>query len=142
VGHSRSPRQAGLYGERFWCGVRDSPDSTPKAEGKVAAAVAQRGQLRVYLGAAPGVGKTFRMLDEAHRRRAFRGLHNEDHSGPARRWQHSLHGSPLVGGLVIQENLDFGAISTRLQQDLEQGAHSKCHHSMLSLRTCSGFRLA
>ncbi|MEV0134460.1 histidine kinase, partial [Dactylosporangium sp. NPDC050688] len=28
-----------------------------------------RGQLRVYLGAAPGVGKTYRMLEEAHRRR-------------------------------------------------------------------------
>src|SRR5579875_2391315 len=27
-----------------------------------------RGQLRVYLGAAPGVGKTFAMLDEGHRR--------------------------------------------------------------------------
>jgi two-component system sensor histidine kinase KdpD len=27
-----------------------------------------RGQLRVYLGAAPGVGKTFRMLEEGHRR--------------------------------------------------------------------------
>ena len=29
----------------------------------------ERGKLRVYLGAAPGVGKTFAMLDEAHRRR-------------------------------------------------------------------------
>jgi two-component system, OmpR family, sensor histidine kinase KdpD len=29
-----------------------------------------RGTLRIYLGAAPGVGKTFAMLDEAHRRRA------------------------------------------------------------------------
>ena len=29
----------------------------------------ERGQLRVYLGAAPGVGKTYAMLDEAHRRR-------------------------------------------------------------------------
>ena len=29
-----------------------------------------RGQLRVYLGAAPGVGKTFAMLEEAHRRLA------------------------------------------------------------------------
>ena len=29
-----------------------------------------RGQLRVYLGAAPGVGKTYRMLDEGHRRLA------------------------------------------------------------------------
>ncbi|WP_024285546.1 sensor histidine kinase KdpD [Cellulomonas sp. KRMCY2] len=29
----------------------------------------RRGTLRVFLGAAPGVGKTFAMLDEAHRRR-------------------------------------------------------------------------
>ncbi|GIJ46801.1 sensor histidine kinase [Virgisporangium aliadipatigenens] len=29
-----------------------------------------RGELRVYLGAAPGVGKTFKMLEEAHRRTA------------------------------------------------------------------------
>ncbi|MEU9845870.1 histidine kinase, partial [Actinomadura sp. NPDC048032] len=29
-----------------------------------------RGRLRVYLGAAPGVGKTYAMLAEAHRRRA------------------------------------------------------------------------
>jgi two-component system sensor histidine kinase KdpD len=28
----------------------------------------QRGKLRVYLGAAPGVGKTFKMLEEGHRR--------------------------------------------------------------------------
>lgn len=28
-----------------------------------------RGQLRIYLGASPGVGKTFAMLDEGHRRR-------------------------------------------------------------------------
>ena len=27
-----------------------------------------RGQLRIYLGAAPGVGKTYTMLEEAHRR--------------------------------------------------------------------------
>jgi len=27
-----------------------------------------RGRLRIYLGAAPGVGKTFAMLNEAHRR--------------------------------------------------------------------------
>jgi two-component system sensor histidine kinase KdpD len=29
-----------------------------------------QGQLRVYLGAAPGVGKTYKMLEEGHRRRA------------------------------------------------------------------------
>ena len=28
-----------------------------------------RGQLRVYLGSAPGVGKTYRMLDEGWRRK-------------------------------------------------------------------------
>ncbi|HZN72709.1 MAG TPA: sensor histidine kinase KdpD, partial [Micromonosporaceae bacterium] len=28
-----------------------------------------RGQLRIYLGAAPGVGKTYTMLEEAHRRK-------------------------------------------------------------------------
>jgi len=33
----------------------------------------RRGRLRVFLGAAPGVGKTFAMLDEAHRR-AERGV--------------------------------------------------------------------
>jgi len=27
-----------------------------------------RGRLRIYLGAAPGVGKTYAMLSEAHRR--------------------------------------------------------------------------
>ena len=27
----------------------------------------KRGELRIYLGAAPGVGKTFAMLGEAHR---------------------------------------------------------------------------
>ena len=32
----------------------------------------KRGQLRVYLGCAPGVGKTYAMLDEGHRR-AVRG---------------------------------------------------------------------
>src|ERR1700689_1757883 len=34
--------------------------------------VSQRGTLRIYLGAAPGVGKTYAMLDEGHRR-AHRG---------------------------------------------------------------------
>ncbi len=31
--------------------------------------VVTRGQLRIYLGAAPGVGKTYAMLEEAHRRK-------------------------------------------------------------------------
>ncbi|MDT5078994.1 MAG: two-component system, OmpR family, sensor histidine kinase KdpD, partial [Mycobacterium sp.] len=38
-----------------------TPEPTPKNPTK-------RGELRIYLGAAPGVGKTFAMLGEAHRR--------------------------------------------------------------------------
>jgi two-component system sensor histidine kinase KdpD len=30
--------------------------------------MSKRGELRIYLGAAPGVGKTYAMLCEAHRR--------------------------------------------------------------------------
>ncbi|MGW8566561.1 DUF4118 domain-containing protein [Isoptericola sp. NPDC055881] len=43
-----------------------SPVTTPPDHGGVAP---RRGRLTVYLGAAPGVGKTFAMLDEAERRR-------------------------------------------------------------------------
>jgi two-component system, OmpR family, sensor histidine kinase KdpD len=45
--------------------IRPSPDALltqAKREG--------RGQLKVFLGAAPGVGKTWAMLDDAHRKRA------------------------------------------------------------------------
>lgn len=38
---------------------------TPDSEDK---SFAKRGRLKVFLGALPGVGKTFRMLSEAHRR--------------------------------------------------------------------------
>jgi two-component system sensor histidine kinase KdpD len=37
-------------------------------DGDVTAGHSKRGELRIYLGAAPGVGKTFAMLGEAHRR--------------------------------------------------------------------------
>src|SRR5579885_3260479 len=47
-----------------------------------------RGRLRIYLGAAPGVGKTFAMLQEAHRRKergtdvviGFVETHNRPHT--------------------------------------------------------------
>lgn len=42
-------------------------DDVPAEETRTAPT--QRGRLRVYLGAAPGVGKTYAMLDEGHRRR-------------------------------------------------------------------------
>src|SRR5260370_11322285 len=41
---------------------------TISAQATGAVAPARRGQLRIYLGAAAGVGKTFAMLGEGHRR--------------------------------------------------------------------------
>ena len=51
---------------------RDPFDVRPTADEMLARVRAEggegRGRLRVYLGMAPGVGKTYRMLEEAHRR--------------------------------------------------------------------------
>jgi two-component system, OmpR family, sensor histidine kinase KdpD len=51
---------------------RDASDLRPTADEMLARVRAEtpgdRGQLRVYLGMAPGVGKTYRMLEEGHRR--------------------------------------------------------------------------
>lgn len=51
---------------------RDALDTRPTAEEMLARvhseAPSTRGRLRVYLGMAPGVGKTYRMLEEGHRR--------------------------------------------------------------------------
>jgi two-component system sensor histidine kinase KdpD len=51
---------------------RDALDVRPTAEEMLARIAATepggRGRLRVYLGMAPGVGKTYRMLEEGHRR--------------------------------------------------------------------------
>ena len=53
---------------------RDALDLRPTAEEMLArigeSERAGRGRLRVYLGMAPGVGKTYRMLEEGHRRKA------------------------------------------------------------------------
>src|SRR3954452_16841115 len=56
-----------------------------------------RGELRVYLGAAPGVGKTYTMLEEGHRR-LDRGTdvvvgYVETHDRP--------HTQALVAGLEV-----------------------------------------
>jgi two-component system sensor histidine kinase KdpD len=51
---------------------RDALDVRPTADEMLARvrseAIDGRGRLRIYLGMAPGVGKTFRMLEEGHRR--------------------------------------------------------------------------
>ena len=52
---------------------RDAFDVRPTGDDMLARVRAEdgdgRGRLRVYLGMAPGVGKTYRMLEEGHRRR-------------------------------------------------------------------------
>jgi two-component system, OmpR family, sensor histidine kinase KdpD len=49
--------------------VSAQPASSPAPAPAVPAAAHRRGMLRVYLGAAPGVGKTFAMLNEGRRRK-------------------------------------------------------------------------
>ena len=53
---------------------RDALDVRPTADEMLARVrsdlASSRGRLRVYLGMAPGVGKTYKMLDEGHRRLA------------------------------------------------------------------------
>jgi two-component system, OmpR family, sensor histidine kinase KdpD len=53
---------------------RDSFDVRPSAEDMLARVrdedISGRGRLRIYVGMAPGVGKTYRMLEEGHRRLA------------------------------------------------------------------------
>ncbi len=53
---------------------RDALDVRPSGDEMLARVrsegIAGRGRLRIYLGMAPGVGKTYKMLDEGHRRLA------------------------------------------------------------------------
>jgi two-component system, OmpR family, sensor histidine kinase KdpD len=76
------------------------------------------GQLRVYLGAAPGVGKTFRMLEEGHRR-AERGTdvvvgYVETHG--RKRTQALVDGLELVPRAVIANRGGQAARSTSLTE--------------------------
>jgi two-component system sensor histidine kinase KdpD len=75
-----------------------------------------RGRLRIYLGAAPGVGKTYAMLDEGHRR-AGRGTdvvvgYVETHDRP--------HTAGMLEGLevVSRKTMTYrGAVFTELDTD-------------------------
>ncbi|MFD8143735.1 ATP-binding protein [Streptomyces sp. NPDC059708] len=75
-----------------------------------------RGKLRIYLGAAPGVGKTYAMLSEAHRR-VERGTDCvvgfvEHHDRP--RTEVMLHGLELIG----RRELDYrGSAFTEMDVD-------------------------
>jgi two-component system sensor histidine kinase KdpD len=72
-----------------------------------------RGELRIYLGAAPGVGKTFAMLDEGHRR-ADRGTDVvvgaiETHGRHGIDTQ--LQGLEVVGAAADPDALSSGSVS-------------------------------
>src|ERR1700758_3440983 len=50
---------------------REDPDRRPSPEALLQAAAREScGKLKIFLGAAPGVGKTFEMLQAARRKRA------------------------------------------------------------------------
>ncbi|NYE36227.1 two-component system sensor histidine kinase KdpD [Nocardioides cavernae] len=81
----------------------------------------ERGRLRVYLGAAPGVGKTYAMLDEAHRR-LERGTdvvvgYVETHGRP--RTEKAAEGLEVVPRRridhrgTVQEEMDLEAVLAR-----------------------------
>lgn len=92
-----------------------SSDGGPDARG------GSRGRLRVYLGMAPGVGKTYRMLEEAHRRQT-RGTdvavaYVEAHGRPAT--EALLDGLEIIPrrrvgyrGVVVEE-MDVDAVIAR-----------------------------
>jgi two-component system sensor histidine kinase KdpD len=104
---------------------RDALDVRPTGDEMLARVQAEatdgRGRLRIYLGMAPGVGKTFRMLEEGHRRVArgtdlavgFVEAHGRPHTIEL------LEGLPVVArrrieyrGVVVEE-MDTEAILAR-----------------------------
>ena len=104
---------------------RDAFDVRPSADEILARLRTEetdgRGRLRVYLGMAPGVGKTFRMLEEGHRRSergtdlvvGFVEAHNRPHT------LELLDGLEIVprrrieyGGVLVEE-MDTDAVIAR-----------------------------
>jgi len=81
-----------------------------------------RGKLRIYLGAAPGVGKTYAMLSEAHRR-VERGTdcvvaYVEHHHRP--RTEVMLHGLEQVP----RKDLEYrGSVFTEMDVDAVPARH-------------------
>ena len=107
-----------------------------------AAPARRRGRLRIYLGAAPGVGKTFAMLDEG-RRRAARGTdvvvaYVETHGRP--RTEAAVEGLEVLPRQVIEhrgarfEELDLDAVLARAPEValVDELAHTNvpgCRHA-------------
>jgi two-component system sensor histidine kinase KdpD len=91
---------------------RDAFDVRPSADEMLARVSAEarggRGGLRIYLGMAPGVGKTFRMLEEGHRRVA-RGTDLVVGFAEAHGRQHTLE---LLDGLEVvpRRRIDYRGV--------------------------------
>jgi len=110
-------------------GSRAEPSTAPaagrvRAGGGTRAGVEAAGRFRIYLGAAPGVGKTYAMLDEAHRRRRRGGdvviAMVETHARPATEAQ--VAGLEVVPRKTVEyrgarfEELDLEAVLARRPQ--------------------------
>lgn len=84
----------------------------------------RRGTLRVYLGAAPGVGKTYAMLDEGHRRRergtdvvvALVETHGRPHTAAQVDGIEVLPRRRLTHRGVVLEEMDLDAVLARAPQ--------------------------
>jgi two-component system sensor histidine kinase KdpD len=106
--------------ERDLFDTRPDPDELLARLGSDATG-ATRGRLRVYLGMAPGVGKTYRMLEEAHRR-AERGTdvvvgfvetHDRPRTGALLEGLEVLPRRHLEYRGVVVEELDTDALMAR-----------------------------
>jgi two-component system, OmpR family, sensor histidine kinase KdpD len=83
-----------------------------------------RGLLRIYLGAAPGVGKTYAMLEEAHRRRrrgtdvvvGFVETHGRDHTAALLADLEVLPRKTLTYRGVTFDEMDVDAVLARKPQ--------------------------
>lgn len=81
----------------------------------------ERGRLRVYLGAAPGVGKTYAMLDEGNRRReretdvvvGFVETHGRRHTAEALGELEVIPRARVPYRGTVQEEMDLAAVLAR-----------------------------
>jgi two-component system sensor histidine kinase KdpD len=104
---------------------RDAFDVRPTGDEMLARVKAEettgRGRLRIYLGMAPGVGKTFRMLEEGHRRVArgtdlvvgFVEAHGRPHTLELMEGLEIVPRSRIEYRGVVVEEMDSDAIISR-----------------------------
>ena len=104
---------------------RDALDVRPSGDEMLARVrsegIAGRGRLRIYLGMAPGVGKTYKMLDEGHRRLArgtdlvvgFVEAHGRPHTLEQLEGLEIVHRRRIEYRGVVVEEMDADAVLAR-----------------------------